>query len=289
MSCRNTRFETPPFPGQRPEITIAPSEEPAFEVDWRELAWWFGIPEVGDRTLWAIYDPPEWRLTSYCDMKALRPAAVHGIDGVEIATLDHEIGDEQQTRPSTFFARLTESRVQYLATMSLQNGIRRLYTLVDDGFDEDWGESQRLVRETGRFAQQPDGSYRQLSDRLHPGEEAEGMGTYRVTIGERSFTCLRVLDVAHVFTEESILMEGYLTREGRTVLCRRYNGRQWGRGPRSAYADKPPWDERFPAHNRIVIDGVTFVHWYDCLSDRACGIDPDSLEWPAQAEQRRQA
>lgn len=281
MSNPNAEIGMPPFPRQRPEITIAPSEEPLFEVDWRELAWWFGIPEVGDHTLWAVYDPPEWRLAEYLDMKAVRPVVVHGIDGVEIATLQYEMGDKEQVSPRTFFARLTESRVQYLATMFMQDNKRRLYTLLDEGFDEDWGESQRRVRQTGRFLQQSDGSYRQHAEHLQPGEHVEGMGVYQVMVGERSFTCLRVLDVGPVFTDKGILMEAYLTREGRTILCRRYNGRQWHREPGEAHADKPPWDERFPTHNRIVIDGVTFVHWYDCLTDRACGVDASSVEGPA--------
>jgi hypothetical protein len=228
-----------------------------------------------------MYDPPEWRLAYYYDLKALRPAVVHGIEGVEIASLEHEIGDKEQLSPTTFFARLTESHVQCLATMFLQDNRRRLYTLLDEGFDEDWGESQRRVRQTGRLVQQPDGSYRQCPEHLQPGEDVEAMGVYQVTIGGRSFTCLRVLDVAPVFTEKDILMEAYLTREGRTILCRRYNGRQWHREPGRAHADKPPWDERFPMHNRIVIDGVTFVHWYDCLTDRACGVDASSVEGSA--------
>ena len=29
-----------PFPQVRPEVTVTPTEEPLFEVDWRELAWW---------------------------------------------------------------------------------------------------------------------------------------------------------------------------------------------------------------------------------------------------------
>jgi hypothetical protein len=284
MSNPNAGNGTPPFPWQRPEITITPSDEPLFEVDWRELAWWFGIPEAGDHTLWAMYDPPEWRLAYYYDLKALRPAVIHGIEGVEIASLEHEMGDKEQLTPATLFARLTESRVQCLATMFLHDNRRRLYTLLDEGFDEDWGESQRRVRQTGRLVQQPDRSYRQRPEQLRPGEDVEAMGVCHVTIGPSSFTCLRVLDVAPVFTEESTLMEGYLIREGRTVLCRRYNGRQWSRKPGSAHADKPPWDERFPTHNRIVIDGVTFVHWYDCLTDRACGVDASSVKPQALLE-----
>jgi hypothetical protein len=267
-----------PFALQRPEITITPSEKPLFEVDWQELAWWFAVPEVRNHTLWAIYEPPDWRLGEYCHMRTVCPALVHGIDGVEIDAVDREFdGDRLIIHPWTFFARLTDSRVQYLASISSEeNGTRKLYTLLDEGFDENWGESQRRVRHTGRFAQQVDGSYVQNVDRLCPGDDVEGMGVYEVTIGPRSFTCLRVLDVPQVFTEESILMEGFLTREGRTVLCRRYNGRLW-LGPRPGTL---PYDERYPTHNRIVIDGVTFVHWYDCLSDLACGIDADSFEDP---------
>jgi hypothetical protein len=52
------------------------------------------------------------------------------------------------------------------------------------------------------------------------------------------------------------------------VLCRRYNGRLWKYG-----TDATPWDERFPDHSRVVIDGTAFVHWYDCLTGLACGVE----------------
>lgn len=273
MSSIEAQRARSPFPVVRPEITITPSQEPLFEVDWRELAWWFAVPEVGDHTMWAVYDPPEWRLTSWQDMKTVMSAVVNGIDGVEIDIVDREIGEVEQVHPWTFYARLTEDKVQYLAVVSVQNGKRRVCTLLDEGFDVDWYESQRLVKYTGRFIEQIGGSYKQCSDCLITGERAEVMGVYEVSIGSRSFTCLRVLDVEHTFSENSLLMEGYLTREGRTVLCRRYNGRLWRGGSKA----KLPWDEEFPDHNRIIIDGVTFVHWYDCLSDFACGIDPDSV------------
>lgn len=273
MSSTCTQVEKSLFPNQRPKITITPSEESPFEVDWRELAWWFAVPEVGDHTLWAVYDPPDWRLDSYCDMKTLRPAVVHGIEGVEIDAVDREIGEVEQINPWTFYARLTENRVQYLAVLSVQNGKRVVHTLLDEKFDLDWGESQRFVRHTGRFVERTDGSYKQCPDNLIPGDTVEGMGVYEVNVGSRSFTCLRVLDVEHTFNENKVLMEGYLTREGRTVLCRRYNGRLWQGGCKG----KLPWDEEFPTHNRIVIDGATFVHWYDCLSHFACGIDTGSI------------
>ena len=85
--------------------------------------------------------------------------------------------------------------------------------------------------------------------------------------GERAFRCLRVIDVGPV-SEEEVLIEAFVDERGRTVLARRYNGRLWAQ---SRY--KTPWDERLPDALRIVIDGVTFVHWYDCLTDVAFSAD----------------
>ena len=30
--------------------------------------------------------------------------------------------------------------------------------------------------------------------------------------------------------------------------------------------------EDLPQARRIVVDGLTYVHWYDCMTDVACGI-----------------
>jgi hypothetical protein len=272
------KIETPPFPIIRPEITITPTDEPVFDVDLREMTWWFAIPEIGDHTSWAMYDPPEWQLICWYDMQTVRPAIIHGIEGVEIDTTEHEIVDnEEHINPSKHFVRLAEDTVQNLAVLSLEGDKRRLYTLLDERFDENWGRGARRIRQSGRFKQQSDGSLDQIAEYLVPGETTEAMDVCKVTIGDRSFSCLRVLSLDHTFNENSVMIEAYLSRESRTLLCRRYNGIQWNRGPGSAYADKPPWDERFPDHNRIVIDGVTFVHWYDDLSDRAVGIDTGAL------------
>lgn len=95
---------------------------------------------------------------------------------------------------------------------------------------------------------------------------ALGAGVFTVRVGERTFTCLRVIDVDEDAGEDGILVEAYLEPGGRTVLFRRYNGRLWKLGP-----TRPPWDEALPEHRCLVIDGVVFVHWYDCLTDATGG------------------
>lgn len=253
-----------PFPAVRPEIVITESSVEPFSVDCRELPWWFGIPEVGDRTLWAIYDPPDWKLSGVTEMHAVRLAQVHDLDGVEINVNQWDPETDWTCSERKMYGRLTENSVQWFAIFRLEDGKRRLYTFLDEGFETDWGERTRRVEDRGRFVLQEDGSFKQQGH----SREALGAGIFSVKIDDRSFTCLRVFDAEDVPREEGELIEAYLTREGRTVLCRRYNGRRWKRGE-----DQPTWDEQFPEHARIVIDGVMFVHWYDCLSDLACGID----------------
>lgn len=81
-------------------------------------------------------------------------------------------------------------------------------------------------------------------------------------------TVLRAIDITGNPSEEGLLMEALISRGGRTILCRRYNGRLWNRG-----TYKVPWDDKLPANHRIIIDGISYVYWYDCLTDTAIGKD----------------
>ena len=263
MSTRRQGVKRQPFPGRRPEIRITESRAQPFAIDCRELRWWFGLPEIGDCTLWATYDPPEWRLSGVTEMDAQGPAEIHGLEGVEVEVNQWEPETGWQLSTWTMYGRLTEDAVQWLATVRLEGDQLRLYTLMDEYFDQNWGSASRRIEDRGRFALQEDGSFQQQNQ----SPEALGAGMYSLRIGDRKFTCLRVLDVEEEPAEEGILVEAFLTRQGRTVLFRRYNGRLWGKSH-----GRPPWDEALPDHARLVIDGVVFVHWYDCLTGLACGI-----------------
>ena len=84
---------------------------------------------------------------------------------------------------------------------------------------------------------------------------------FRMHVGDNRFTCLRVLHLDGALPgPHTTLLEAYLTRGGRTVLQRHYCQEARGKGHVS---------EARPA---VVIDGVRFLPWYDCLSRIACGI-----------------
>ena len=258
-----------PFPAKRPEIVITPSRAKPFAVDCRELRWWSGRPIVGERTLWASYDAPDWRLTSATEMLAVRPARVNDVAGVEFQVNDWspETGWEVDWR--RMFGRLTDTSVQWLAMLKVQDDECVLDTFGDEGFEHDWrGEEPRKLEDRSRYILRRDGTYATRAGlRNKPG--AIGAGVFRVRIGSRAFTCLRVLDTDGPPDEKGMLLEAYLTRSGRTAFWRRYNGRLWQEGLLRGRG--LTWDDMGEV-KQIVIDGCLFVHWYDCLTSTSLGI-----------------
>ena len=260
------------FPARGPEIEIAPLDVEPFPVDCRELWSWFVVPQLGERAVWATYDAPSWGLTGVTELHAARPARVHDVKGVEIEVAEWE---PDGSRDWTMYGRVTDVFVEWLATVTSDGGERVVYTFLEEGFDHDWGRMGRRIEDKGRFRAVSADSYR-----WEPGAETEmGAGVYEVRIGERRFTCLRALDVntdpeGELGEENGILFEAFLTEQGRTVLGRRYNARRWGtlKDGKHAYRSRATWDEELPESRRVSINGVTFVHWHDCLSGIALGM-----------------
>jgi RNA polymerase sigma factor (sigma-70 family) len=242
------------LPEIRPMISIKPLNEVSFEVDFREDPWYFSVLEVGNKLQWAIYDPPNWRRTYAYNMKVIGKAVVHGEESLEIQVDEYESGSwkENSTR---HYTQLGDMFIKHIAVLSYQNGIPYFDTFLDEHFHENWGQiSPRFWKDDGRF---------QIVDESHfitaNPQKTGGLGFYDVTIGENTFQCLRVLDTEWATGKEGILVEAYLSKEGRTVLFRRYNGEAWR--PTSN------WLETVNDNHRIMLDEVTYVHWYDCISN----------------------
>ncbi len=134
--------------------------------------------------------------------------------------------------------------------MRLKEGRKIFDAVGTDFFEDQWGGAmtRRRIVDDGRYQRQPDGSYK-LTD-----AQGLGAGTYDVTIGENTFHCLRVLDPDIDKPNGGELNEVYIEREGRTVLHRRYDGRDY-RGQDLV--------SKFPNNRRILIDDVVYVH-NDC-------------------------
>ncbi len=274
------------FPDLRPDISIEKNTGTPFSIDFRELAWWFIVPEIGDRVRWADYEPTRdgtsWKLTEDKSAAACRRAIIHGRECVEIEIEEHRHKDREGLLPlnhdpdklarhTRFWGSLTETEVHWLAVESMKyDGTRELLTCLDEDFGWDWGMSARHVEAKGFLAEQTDGTL----SRREGAPQVISHGLYTVRIGDRAFECMRVFDIDDDASERAVLVMAYVTRAGRTILFRRYNGNQWGKreNPPHSWGVKMTWEEDLPYTDRQVIDGVKYVHHYDSLTDEACGI-----------------
>ena len=279
----DSRAEAARFPATRPGIVIERLPTKATPIDMRELTWWFVVPELRDQVRWAEYQPVQggatWRLTQTTSMRALRPAVLHGRDCVEIEVDEtHETVDGLLLTPPTdrhtkVWGLLTDSEVEWLGIeREAPDGTRRLDTFLDDGFELDWGACPRHVEVGEWLIQEPDESLKRQPD--CPVVFMDGV--FAVRIGNRTINCTRVVEMEKEATgsawsgqgtELDVVIVAYVDDGGRTVLFRRYDGDR-----RIPHDGSPPRRDLLPDADRLVIDGMTFVHSYDYLTAEACGI-----------------
>ena len=255
-----------PFPLTRPDVEIAESEATIDGIDFVELRWWFGIPRQGERTMRASYDADTLELAWVTVMEATAPARVHGIDCVEVRVGEWSAESGRKTDSLVFYARVEETEEsRWIAVASEEGDKKVLFTLLDEGFGSQWGTGANPTRrlyDDGRYRIRSDGSYETTDG------TGLGAGTYDVTIGARTFRCLRVLEADLSEPEGGELTEAYVERGGRTVFHRRYDGRFYRGGDLL---------QEYPDHPRIAIDGNVYVQCdctgraHDDISDTPLG------------------
>ena len=87
-------------------------------------------------------------------------------------------------------------------------------------------------------------------------------GRFTVTLGDKAYDTVRLIDIQSS-NGGHMLCEYYLNADGRTVLWRRFNSNSW------AYARYgKTWTEMLPKNETLTVNGETYVHWYDCVTDR---------------------
>ena len=85
-------------------------------------------------------------------------------------------------------------------------------------------------------------------------------GRCSVTIGGKVFDTVRVMDIETY--NDGTVSEQYLDQNGRTVLWRRFNRDDWAADRYGKF-----WSDLLPEYERLTINGQTYVHWYDCITD----------------------
>ena len=256
------------LPEYIPEYTIERLNAEPFCVRWEELQGWLIVPRVGQKLTWGMYDFPERKRTEYTEMEVIGKAEVHGIEGVEVVAMQFDPADYYRTGAldrveRRFVAQLTDTHSRYLAETHMEDGVRKCYTFLDGeaflnnwGFGEDNCGNEVDLHPKGLLHRE--GNY--VSGTI-PREVVDVVGRYRVTIAGKSYDTVCVMDIECF--NDAVASEQYVDQNGRTVLWRRFNRDDWAI---DRFGGKP-WSEKFPDNERLTINGETYVHWYDCISD----------------------
>ena len=256
------------LPEYIPEYTIERLDAEPFSVRWEELQGWLIVPRVGQKLTWGMYDFPERKRTEYTEMEVIGKAEVHGIEGVEVVAMQFDPADYYRTGAldrveRRFVAQLTDTHSRYLAETHMEDGVRKCYTFLDgEAFLNNWGFGEDNCGNEVNLL--PKGLLHREENCVTgtiPREVVDVVGRYRVTIGGKSYDTVCVMDIECY--NDAVASEQYVDQNGRTVLWRRFNRDDWAI---DRFGGKP-WSEKLPDNERLTINGETYVHWYDCISD----------------------
>lgn len=250
-----------------PEYTITPSPEKPFPVKFEELTGWFIIPRLGEKSTWASYDLPERKMTESVTSEVTCKIKIHDIEGVEIRTNFHNISSDYNDGTSPehlYYAQLTDTHCRWLGECYFdKEGTKHLLTFLDgDDFTAEWGFGENNCGNDVNLS--PKGDITRTGNTVTAADKKyllDVTGRYTLTMNGRIYDTVCIM----MIYENGAATEQYLDKNGRTILWRRFNIDDWAY---SRYSKT--WTELLPTNERITINGRTYVHWYDCLSDYIC-------------------
>lgn len=255
------------LPEKMPEYKITKIDKPPFEVRWEELMGWFIVPKPGEKLAFGIYDQPGGKRGELCELEVTGKAKVHGIEGVEITAKEYNpseanIIDNNKKAERRFVAQLTETHCRFLAESHIENGVKQFFTFLDaDEFLPNWGFGENNCGNAVQLKQK--GIMHTDGDTISTEEKSfllDIVGRYKVEINGKEFDTVCVIDLWQY--EDYVVSQQFLDKNGKTVLWRRFNRDDWAF---SRYKKK--WTEILPENERLTVNGETFVHWYDCITD----------------------
>lgn len=250
------------MPEHIPAYIIEPAAAEPFSVKWEELMGWFLVPKLGEKLTWGMYDSPSGQCDRVFDMAVTGRAKVHGIEGVELTAREASTTDRTDVIQRTFVAQLTDTHCRYLATIRNDAGVRHYITFLDgDEFIPNWGFGENNCGNETNLA--PKGDIRREGAVVTTADKPfllDIVGRYNVTVGGRTYDTVCVMDVEAYNC--GVVSEQFLDKNGRTVLWRRFNRDDWAI---DRYGKR--WSDQLPENERLTVNGKTYVHWYDCVTD----------------------
>lgn len=250
------------LPEWMPEYRIEESSEKPFAVKWEELMGWFLVPKLGEKLSWGMYDIPSRKCSHVYDMEVTGKAKVHGIEGVELTAREASYSDKDEVINRTFVAQLTDTHCRYLATLRNDGDIRNYITFLDsDEFMPAWGFGPDNCGNETNLSQK--GTIQRKGREITSVDQEfllDVVGRYTVTINGKSYDTICVMDIETYNC--GVVSEQFLDRNGKTILWRRFNRDDW-----AIDRYKKKWSEQLPENERLTVNGIPYVQWYDCITE----------------------
>lgn len=250
------------LPEYLPAYIIEESKEVPFSVKWEELIGWFLVPKLGEELSWGMYDMPSRKCNHIYDLKVTGKAKVHGIEGVELTAREASYSKKNEVINRTFVAQLTDTHCRYLATLRTDGDVRNYITFLDgDDFLSCWGFGEDNCGNETNLS--PKGDIKREGNVVTSLDKQfllDIVGRYTITINGKSYDTVCVIDIETY--NAGVVSEQFLDRNGRTILWRRFNRNDWAF---DTYGKL--WSEQLPENEQLIINGQTYVQWYDCITD----------------------
>jgi len=253
------------MPNIMPKVKIVKIDKPIFNVVWEEVLGWFITPKLGEKISWAMYDYPQKKRGETFNISVVGKATVHGIEGVEIVSVENNSKkfnaiDATMKAERTFVVQLTKTHTRILLESHYAKGVKNTLTFLDEEFLKNWGYGKDNCGNEIHI--KPKGLIIIDGDKITCKEEniVDVVGRYEVMIGSKLYDTVLVVDIENY--NGGVMSETYLDKNGNTVLWRRFNKDDWAF---NKYKQK--WSEKLPQNKKRYVNGETYIHWYDCITD----------------------
>lgn len=246
------------FPQVCPKIDITEIKKRKMTIWCRDLQSFFVLLKKGAKCNWSFYDYPKKRLTSVTRSEVMGTMLINGKPCLEI--------HEQEVEPRNSAKITGEETYRYIL---IKNGtvqiIRTIWRAKNKvGKMQDVNETPYPTRlYSGKKWKGHEiytcGEKKYGKDELHHNEVR---GVFNVTIRNKVWQCLKIITATWKNNNiPYMLTETFVSKKGRTILFRRYNGPGWKLRKSQGRYDK------LKTHPKFIYKGVEYRLWYICLPD----------------------
>lgn len=248
------------LPEYLPEYKIEKTDALPFAAIHEELPGMFIIPRIGENISFGMYDMPSRKQNGVYKLSVTGKVVLHGIEGVAIQKSYRE---ETTAEETTVFAQLTDTHCKYLGGISFdKDGNQKITTFLDSDFDDYFGIGDDNCgfpthrKPEGKMIQTDEGLFMPVENDI-----SDIVGRFKITLDHVVYDTVRLIDYENG-NQGGMLCEYYIDRNGRTILWRRFNKNDWAFG-----RYQKTWSQMLPHNETLTVDGETYVHWYDCITD----------------------